>query len=93
MQDQQANELPGTKSQLTNAIQATEGKLKALRALQPDWARLEQLRSSVIAATSERINQLEVAAVTEAAEAEELHEQHVAVQRQVQVLLLSISLH
>ena len=81
--------LPETKMMLEAKIQSTEGRLKALRALQPDENRLDRLRSTEMAATAERLKQLDAKATAEAAAVADLHNQHKAVQQKLQVRLPS----
>ena len=81
--------LPDTKVMLEARILGTEGRLKALRALQPDNARLDRLRSTEMAATAERLKQLDANATAEAAAVADLHDQHKAVQQKLQVRLPS----
>lgn len=70
-------------------MREAEGKLKALRALQPDSVRLEQLRSGVMAATTERLRQLEGQAGAKAVMASELHDEQEALQREAQVIVVA----
>ena len=67
------------------AINKAETKMRALRALQPDWTRLKTLQSTIIRATEARQRDLEIEIAGKASAAGDLHDQKGAIEADLQV--------
>lgn len=69
----------------TARAEAAMTKLRALQALQPDWAYLKNLKEAVLKSTDARQKELEVHVAGKASAAADLHEQRDALDATLQV--------
>ena len=75
LQERRIGSLPSKLEDLRAAIQVAEVKVKSLRQLSPDWARLNHLQTSVIPETSTRQQELEAQSTSESETAAALHQE------------------
>ena len=88
MQQEQMNNLPDRIQKSSERVQQAMGKLKALQALQPEWMRLQKLKTTVIKAVEGKARQLEVEVAGKAHAAGELHDRKHELEAALQVCLL-----
>jgi hypothetical protein len=84
-QEELLADLPAEMEKAVDRVQQAEAKLKAVRALQPDWARLAAVRGSVLPETEGRLTQLGTKANQEADAAGALQTERGTVQKRVEV--------
>jgi hypothetical protein len=89
-QEECLSDLPGEMEKAVGKVKQAETRLKAIRALQPDWARLSTLRNDVLPETEGRVTQLAARANQEADAAGALQVDRSTVQKRVEVQLFEI---